>query len=479
MPALTLGTPVNDSFTAADQDQYYQVTVPAGGSLVVAVASAASSGALALYVSQGSLPTPYNYQEAAVVANQPNQTATVPQVLTAGTYNILVDSVSGAAATAGYTLTVTQSSAPTVSAFSPASGGNAGNVTVEIDGTNFAPTATATLTLGGTTINATAIDFVSASQIYATFNLAGATAGNYTLSVQQGSQSVTAPTSFQVVAATPGSLNVVLTVPEFVRSGRTGTVVITYTNETDNDIVAPLLTISSTNTSVFFSTPDDPNDYVQSAEVLAAAPSGPAGILRPGQSGQLDLTLLSDDTIDDDTIPVQVVQIKPGQTIDWASQEAALQPTSFTTAAWNVIWTNLMATVGTTTDSYNAALAQAATYLSGLGETTAQVSDVSNLWSFLAAQANAAFPTATLTSAVDASLPTPGSLSLAIDRTFVSSIAGRYQQGIFGLGWVTSWQTSLSTDSSGNVTINSGGSLTYFVKQPNGSFLDTDANTAR
>ena len=76
-----------------------------------------------------------------------------------------------------------------------------------------------------------------------------------------------------------------------------------------------------------------------------------------------------------------------------------------------------MAMVGTTTDSYNAALAQAATYLGGLGETTAQVSDVSRLWSFLVAQADAAFPTATLTSAIDASLPTPGSLSLAIDRT--------------------------------------------------------------
>ena len=63
--------------------------------------------------------------------------------------------------------------------------------------------------------------------MYATFDLAGAAAGNYTLSVQQGGQSVTAPTTFQVVAATPGSLNVVLTVPQFVRSGRTGTVVIT------------------------------------------------------------------------------------------------------------------------------------------------------------------------------------------------------------------------------------------------------------
>ena len=162
MPALTLGTPLNDSFTAADQDQYYQVTVPAGGSLVVAVTSAASSGALRCTSARERCPRPYNYQEAAVVANQPNQSVTVPQVLTAGTYYILAHSVSGAAATAAYTLTVTQSSAPTVSAISPASGGNAGNVTVEIDGTNFTPTATATLTLGGTTINATAIDFVSA-----------------------------------------------------------------------------------------------------------------------------------------------------------------------------------------------------------------------------------------------------------------------------------------------------------------------------
>ena len=59
------------------------------GRCSVALASDASSGATALYISQGTLPTPYNYQEAADVANQPNQTVTVPQVSTAGTYYIL------------------------------------------------------------------------------------------------------------------------------------------------------------------------------------------------------------------------------------------------------------------------------------------------------------------------------------------------------------------------------------------------------
>ncbi len=295
VPALTLGTPASATFAAADQDQFYQVTVPAGGSLQLALTSAASSGALALYVSQGTLPTPYSYQEAANLAGQPNQSLNVP-VSAAGTYYILVHSVSGAAATAGYTLTVTQTSALSVSGISPYSGGNASNVTIEIDGANFTPQTTASLTLGKTTINASAIDFVSGSQLFATFNLglSEATVGNYTLSVQQGAESATAPTKFQVVlpqatgaqANSEYGLYITLGLPQFVRSGRTGTIVLTYTNVSNMDLDAPLLSIASTNPNVYFSTPDDPNHFVQMAQVLAVAPNGPAGILRPARAAR-------------------------------------------------------------------------------------------------------------------------------------------------------------------------------------------------
>ena len=140
------------------------------------------------------------------------------------------------------------------------------------------------------------------------------------------------------MAATAGTLNVSLSVPQLVRAGRTGTVVVTYTNTTDNDIVAPLLTITSTNANAFFSTPDDPNNYVQSAEVLAVAPSGPAGILRPGQSGQLTPDPARRRHRRRRRSRSQVSQIEAGQTIDWAAQESALQPSTIPTAAWNVIW---------------------------------------------------------------------------------------------------------------------------------------------
>ena len=205
MPALALnGASSSGSFTAADQDQYYQVTVPAGGTLQVSLepTSTATTGSVALYVSQGTLPTPYNYQEVANVANQFSQTVTVPQVPAAGTYYVLAHSVSGSAFPAGYTLTVTQAAALAVTGIGASSGGNAGNMTIEIDGANFPSTATATLTLVGTTTHRRlGHRFRQRQSLFATFSLAGAATGNYTLKVQQGTLSATAPTTFQVTSS--------------------------------------------------------------------------------------------------------------------------------------------------------------------------------------------------------------------------------------------------------------------------------------
>ena len=297
------------------------------------------------------------------------------------------------------------------------------------------------------------------------------------MNVKQGAQSITSPTNFSSTAATP-CRRTTADYLEFAttRSQRP------YWNHRhhlhqpncERHRLSRAGAFTSTNPDILFSTPDDPDDFVQSADLLAVAARGPAGILRPGQSGQLSVTVLSNDTIDRDSIPISVDQDKPGQTIDWAAKKADLQPQTFRPLLGTSCLQNLTGTLGTTTDSYNAALAQAATYLGGLGYTAAQVSDVSRLWSFLVAQANDAFPTPTLSSAVDAALPSPGALSLAIDRSFVSSIAGRFAQGIFGLGWTTLWQTSLSVDALGNVAIESAGALGFFPIQANGDYLDTD-----
>ena len=67
----------------------------------------------------------------------------------------------------------------------------------------------------------------------------------------------------------------------------------------------------------------------------------------------------------------------------------------------------------------------------------------------------------------------PPIFRLRFDRTFGPSIASRNTPGMFGLGWTTSWQASLSVDSAGNVTIDSDGSSSLFVHQANGTYLAT------
>ena len=409
---LPLDGTANGVFSGANQEAYYQVTVPAGGALQFTLTSSAGSGATALYVSQGVLPTAYNYQYAGT--NELNETITVPQVLSPGTYYVLAQSVSGSAALTSYTLGVIQTSNLIVTGISSYAGSNAGKVTVEVDGMNFAPDAT--VALFGINNGIATVDYVSPSQLFATFDLTGVTPGYYSLHVLQGQQSDEAATPFQVVAApsSPPPLSVQLSVPQYVRSGRTGTIVVTYTNPSNNDMVAPLLEIDSSNSDVLFSTPDNPNDFMATAQILAVAPSGPAGILRPGQSGQVMLTLQSNDNISQDQIPITVGQITPGLTTDLASQEASLKPANMPSAAWDLVYSNLETMLGSTTDSYNAALAQAATYLGNIGESQAQLENVGQLWAFLAAQANADFPGTTYASATDASLSTPANIPLAL-----------------------------------------------------------------
>ena len=103
----------------------------------------------AVYVSQGTLPTPYNYQDDSAIPNQPNQTAVVPQVLDRRDLLHPGPQRLGRRRHSRLYADGHAEQCLDVSGLSPTSGGNAGNVTVEIDGTNFTPTATATLTLGG------------------------------------------------------------------------------------------------------------------------------------------------------------------------------------------------------------------------------------------------------------------------------------------------------------------------------------------
>jgi RHS repeat-associated protein len=467
LPTLTLDTPTNGSFTAANQGQYYQVSVPAGGSLSIAVSSAASSGALAVYASAFTTPTAYNHQFAANAANQTNQTLVVPDVPAPTTYDILVRSVSGAAAAAGYTIIATQTANVTVAA-SPTAymGGNAGTITIPISGTNFSTTTTARLVLGGTTINASSIEYVNGGEIYATFNVSSAAIGNYTLKVSSGTQSVTSPTPVQIVAPVNASnaVQLNLSTPSVVRQGRTGDVVVTATNTSNNDILAPLLDLTAVGATLKL--PSQTTYQGDSLNFLATSPTGPAGTLTPGESVQITIQFESTSTAP--SVNFQLDQSDDSQPMNWAAQESNLQIPTIPNAAWPIVFANFESAMGGTVASYHAVLAADATYLAQLGSPT---NDVLQLVEFEIEKANAAYSTESLESVRADVLPAPG-LDLTFSESYLASIAGRYYQGILGgQGWTTNWDiTAATVPSSGDAVIQMSGSYDYFFLQSDGTY---------
>src|SRR5262249_10461021 len=144
--------------------------------------------------------------------------------------------------------------------------------------------------------------------------------------------------------------------------------------------------------------------------------------------------------------------------IDWASQKDSLRPTWTPADAWDAIFANFLARVGTTVGQYQAALDEAATYLSNVGSATP---DVSRLLDFLFQQADNAYPRRTLAASSDAAVPAPG-LPLEFERVYEQPISSRYRLGAFGRGWTHNWDIAATTESDGDVLIRSAGSYRLF-----------------
>jgi uncharacterized repeat protein (TIGR01451 family) len=466
VPSLTLGAPTNATFTATDEEQYFQVSVPTGGAVQITLTSAATSGAVALYVSPFTEPTPYSADYSAAAANELTQTVLIPSVPTPTIFYILAHGVSGSAASAGFTLTADPIAGLTVLPEAAGySAGNGGAATLPILGTDFAMTTTASLSLGGTVISDSSIYYENSCTIFATFNLTGATLGSYSLNVTSGGQTVSSSTPVQVVAAKNigNPVSLVLTPPDLASAGRDGVVSVTITNTSNDDVLAPLLDLTAVGATLKL--PNQAEFQGASVDVLAVSPTGPAGTLVAGESVQETIQFQSITT--KSSISFQVNRADDSQAVDWASQESALQIPTIPDAVWPIVFANFTAAVGTTVASYHSVLAADATYLAQMGEPT---NDVKQLVEFEVEKANASYTAQTLANLTVDDLPAPGS-DLTFKLSYQAAISGRYYQGLLGgQGWATNWDMKAYTTASGDVSIQINGSDFYFFLEPTGSY---------
>ncbi len=433
---LTLNTPFDGQFAAVDEADYYQITVDGGQTLEFSLQSAAASGATELYVSRGAVPSrsQFDFGSSALA---PNQKIVVPTTQP-GAYYVLAYAVAGAAATSAYTLTATQSMFG-VQGVSPATAGNAGRVTLTIHGALLtADTQASLIAPDNSVIAAVSTHLTDATRLQATFDLAGKPPGQYSVQLTRGAQNATAANALTVTPGTAGHLKVGFLVPGAIRGGRQGTVTVEYTNDGGADLPAPILSVTSDVPTLRFTT--DSGIRGTTVEFLAINPNGPAGVLPPGARGSMDLHFIAGaDTPNTIRFKLSRQSSQMDSTaLNWVAAKDSLRPPNVPAGAWDAVYANFMADVGTTVGQFQALLDRQATYLSRLGEYTG---DEGRL---LAAEFQQA-----------------GNFG---------AIARRYTLGAFGRGIPDPTALKATADANGNVAIVVGSQSRPFFVQPNGTY---------
>jgi RHS repeat-associated protein len=358
---------------------------------------------------------------------------------------------------------------------SPQRGSNLGQATLTVHGAQFAPDATVSL-VSANVVQRTAgrVLFKDHTTLFATFDLTGLTPGPYDVRVLDHNRVQLLPGAFTVTAGPLGHVDVHVNSPSQIRPNRQAIATVEYVNSGDTDVPAPLLAVVAENAVLRL--PEQNNFAGETIQFLGINMSGPAGILTPGARGSVSLVFLPENFGPHVRSHFTLKTLTaPDTPLDWNSLKAGLRPPVIPADAWEPIFANFTAQVGTTLGQYQALLDDYATYLSQLGVYTP---DVGRLLSFAFAQADDTLPRPTLDSRVDASAPAPG-LPLVFARTYHQPLSGRYRLGTLGRGWSSAWDGSATADPDGNVTVQLAGGFRLFRHQADGSYLGMPGDNAR
>jgi RHS repeat-associated protein len=501
---LALGTPVQANVTGNGQAQLFKITVTNPGPLLITLADPNSGDQNELYIAAGAPPTRDVFDARSVVAASANQALVVQA--RPGTYYVLVyDAVVQAAGA----VTIEAQTAPfVVTDMTPTEEGNGLDTTVQftgafsvslqgaggqgVSGIQDSPSVQF-VAADGSLLPATPIPlyYTGASDpnglpvVAAALPAHTLPAGTYSVRITDNSgYSVTLPAPLTVVNGGVGVLQAQVIVPNPIGYHQSSTIYVKYTNVGTAPLAAPLLVLSAEQkgqegafltldpslVTGGFVSDTTPAGYDQSVQFLASGAT--PGILQPGETATVPVYyggwLHTQWDFARPPIVFSVGQLDTADTtaIDWPSLKAGLQLPTINQAAWDAVFPNLTAQMGSTWGSYLQTLDADARYLAGIGEPT---TDLNKLLSFEIEKADAAYTTGTLVTVIDDSLPAPG-LPLTFQRSFQQPIDGRYVTGIFGYGWTTNWDISAATDANGNAVVTSNGDVSYFTKRADGTY---------
>ncbi|MCP4347378.1 MAG: PQQ-binding-like beta-propeller repeat protein [Desulfobacterales bacterium] len=349
---------------------------------------------------------------------------------------------------------------------------NQGNVTLNLTGIGFTQGTLVLLTNPSfPQLNPSEIIVSSETELSATFEFNGTQTGIYSVRIEQdGENPSVLENAFDIKSnGTPGHLSVKLTAPPAIRTNREYSFEIEYENDGDTDMPVPLFVIrNSLNADMRLSQFE--NRKQQIIQVLGIIHDRFFTIrMSPGRSGRFRGSFVVSD-FDPNGLRLEVERMIADLTyINWAEIENDIRPDDINNDAWNIIWNNFKAQLGSTWKDYYDNLTNGGMYVGNYkrlmastligGELSVEPFDdisqfeVGNLLAFEFAKALAMLcPRSVLASVQDVFIPAPG-LPLVFERFAFQSIENRFSQGALGRGWTHTYDYMASIDDEGNIRI--------------------------
>ena len=204
----------------------------------------------------------------------------------------------------------------------------------------------------------------------ATFNLSGAPVGVYSVRVSSPLWGTNVlANAFEVLPAGEAKLETSLVVPSQLGYHAVATIYVEYRNTGNAAMPAPLLVLTAIQNQregAFltlrkaglvqgFWTSADPAGFRHSVQLLASGDT--PGVLQPGESVRVPVYYAGWQQPWDFSYPpfqwnLGVLKAEDTNAVDWASLKAGMKPSSISAEAWDTIWANFVAQVGTTWGGY-------------------------------------------------------------------------------------------------------------------------------
>jgi RHS repeat-associated protein len=301
-PLVVNGPAVSNSFAATGQSWWYKINPTAGRtlSLNLNLSAGPGAGSVQLFIGQGYVPTPQNFDIQQVQWNSPAASAVISNAANQ-TYYVTAYAQSLAASPASFGLTAS-TLAFSLTGVEPSNVINTGDATLTFTGGGFVDGAVFQLVgPSGTVYNPTAVFISDSATAQVTFSMSGLPTGSYTATVMLNGTTVKLNNAVAVALA-PGqtgnsTIAVSLSTPAAFRTGFPAEVTLHYTNVSGVDQYAPLIGLTASGATMSLAPPQctgcNSNFALQyqntftAGYVLGISEQGPAGILPAGTSGSV------------------------------------------------------------------------------------------------------------------------------------------------------------------------------------------------